>query len=429
MNSKGFSLFPFVLFIILFILSGLIYNDFYAISSVFWMLLVLFVTFISFKGTFNDKLQALFTGFADKNILTMCVIFLLSGAFTSLAKSLGAIEYISYLLLEYVPSSYFLIVVFILACVLSFSLGTSVGTIIALAPIIFELGQTDAETLVLLAGGLLGGAMFGDNLSFISDTTIAATQTMEVRMIDKFKANGLLAGLAGIITIFLLSFYKFNGNIVNLESVNTSWWVLLPYMILLVLAFCGWHVVKVLSIAVLSSFVLLFIDTPDLVKYASTIMDGIQNVFEIVVLSLLIGGLVQLIKEQGGIDWLIEKLHQIIQKSKAKVPFVLALLTSLINVAVANNTIALMIVGPIANKISTKYDMDKPRMTSLIDIVSCVTQGLLPYGAQVLILVTLLENQVDYLQLVTHSFYIWSLFLVTFLSFVFYHRKKANLKM
>lgn len=156
MNSKGFSLFPFVLFIILFILSGLIYNDFYAISSVFWMLLVLFVTFISFKGTFNDKLQALFTGFADKNILTMCVIFLLSGAFTSLAKSLGAIEYISYLLLEYVPSSYFLIVVFILACVLSFSLGTSVGTIIALAPIIFELGQTDAETLVLLAGGLLG---------------------------------------------------------------------------------------------------------------------------------------------------------------------------------------------------------------------------------------------------------------------------------
>lgn len=429
MNSKGFTLFPFVLFIILFILSGLIYNDFYAISSVFWMLLVLFVTFTSFKGTFNDKLQALFTGFADKNILTMCVIFLLSGAFTSLAKALGAIEYISYLLLEYVPSSYFLIVVFLLACVLSFSLGTSVGTIIALAPIIYELGKTDAETLVLLAGGLLGGAMFGDNLSFISDTTIAATQTMEVRMIDKFKANGLLAGLAGIITIFILSFYKFNGNIVNLESVNTSWWVLLPYMILLVLAFCGWHVVKVLSIAVFSSFVLLFIDTPDLVKHASTIMDGIQNVFEIVVLSLLIGGLVQLIKEQGGIDWLIEKLHQIIQKSKAKVPFVLALLTSLINVAVANNTIALMIVGPIANKISTKYNMDKPRMTSLIDIVSCVTQGLLPYGAQVLILVTLLENQVDYLQLLTHSFYIWSLFLVTFLSFVFYHRKNANLKM
>src|SRR5690606_40323590 len=131
----------------------------------------------------------------------------------------------------------------------------------------------------------------------------------------------------------------------------------------------GWHVVKVLSIAVLSSFVLLFIDTHDLVKHASTIMDGIQNMFEIVVLSLLIGGLVQLIKEQGGIDWLIEKLHQIIQKSKAKVPFVLALLTSLINVAVANNTIALMIVGPIANKISTKYDIDKPRMTSLIDIV------------------------------------------------------------
>lgn len=419
MNYKLLSLSPLLLFVVLFILSGILLQDFYAISSVVWILVAIVIAFVFFKGSFEEKFDDFLKGMSDKNILMMCLIFLFSGAFTSLSKQSGSIDYITYLLLEYVPSNYILVSVFLLSCILSFALGTSVGTIVALGPIIYQMGQSAPEALPLLGGALLGGAMFGDNLSFISDTTIAVTQTMEVKMKDKFKANAPLALIAAIITCIVLANFQYDFHPTSSIETNHSFILLIPYVLIIGLALMGYHVIKVLILSIISAFVILMIQKNTFAENTTVFYKGLESMTEITFLSLFIGGLIQMITSAGGIDYLVSRLQKMINGKIRRVPFVVALLVSIINMAVANNTIALLISGTIANKIANSYTYAKAKLTSILDIFACIVQGIIPYGAQVLILLTLFEKQIDYLSLIQNSFYIWFLMGVTFLSMFF----------
>lgn len=427
MKSTIIYLLPLLLFVLLFIASGVIMNDFYAVTSVFWIVVVSILSFIYFKGSFEEKFDTFLKGVSDKNILLMCVIFLLSGAFTSLSKSTGAIDYLTYLILNYIDASFLFVGVFLLSCVLSFALGTSVGTIVALGPIVYQIAENNHPAMVILGGALLGGAMFGDNLSFISDTTIAATQTMHVKMKDKFKANAVLASTAAVFTFLVLSFSSVEFTNEFAKPENTSLLSLVPYVLIIVLALLGLHVVKVLVISCFTAFSLLIFSGFDFVKSVQSFYTGMNDMFEICILSLCIGGLVQMIDTAGGIQYIITKLQQLISDKVQRVPLVIASLVSLVNACVANNTIALLISGPIANNISDTYKLDKPKMASVLDIFSCIVQCLLPYGAQVLILLSLFQKKIDYVELVQYSYYIWFLLVVTLVSmFISFRKQRAN---
>lgn len=427
MKNKLFYLFPLLLFVILFLLSGVLLQDFYAISSVFWILIVLIFTFIFFEGTFENKFESFLDGVADKKILLMSVIFLLSGAFSSLCKEAGTIDYLTFLLFNYVPISLLFVGFFLLSCCLSFALGTSVGTIVALGPIAYQLAGDNQEAMAMLAGSLLGGAMFGDNLSFISDTTIAATQTMQVEMKDKFKANFILAGLAALFSCIVLFYYNVDFKQSIVEPTNSSYILLIPYFLIIFLALYGMHVVKVLLYACFSAMLLLLYFNFGFEAVTKSFYEGMHSMFEICILSLCIGGLVKLIEKAGGINYILETLQRFVNNKLNRVPFVVASLVSFVNICVANNTIALLISGPIAYKLATKYKVNKPKITSVLDIFSCIVQGVLPYGAQVLILLSFFNKEINYLELMQFSFYIWILLLVTIFSmYISFGKVRAN---
>lgn len=419
-------LFPLLLFVLLFLGSGIWLNDFYAISSVFWIFLVLIVTFLFFDGSFQEKFDTFLEGVSDRNILLMCVIFVLSGVFTSLCKANGSIDYLTYLLLDIIAPQYIFVTVFLLSCSLSFALGTSVGTIVALAPIVFQMGLNNPEALVILGGSLLGGSMFGDNLSLISDTTIAATQTMHVSMKDKLKANAIIALIAAGITCVVLLTFSVEYTHSTIKPEQTSIWLHVPYVLVVVLALLGIHVVKVLILCSILAFEIVFWQLSDFTTATQTVFVGMQSMFEIVILSLCIGGLAQMISKAGGIQYIIDILQKWIGNRPKRAPIVIATLVSAINFTVANNTISLLISGPIAHNISEFYHLNKPRVTSLLDIFSCIVQGLIPYGAQVLILINLFEKKISYTDLIAHSYYIWLLFGVTIISLFISYRKPVS---
>ena len=426
MKNKAIYLLPLVIFIFLFIFCGIYLNDFYAVSSVFLILISLIITFFYFQGSFEEKFDTFLKGLSDKNVLLMCSVFILSSAFTALCDATQSIEYITFLILEYFPVSYIFISVFILSCCLSFALGTSVGTIVALGPIVYKIGELSPDSLPILAGTLLGGAMFGDNLSFVSDTTIAATQTMHVNMKDKFKENGLLAFVAAILSIITLSMFSFEIDNSVTKPTNGSVILLIPYFLIITLALLGVHVIKVLLWATFSAFLLLIINNYGIVESINVFTKGMQGMFEIIILSLCIGGLVEMIRRAGGIDYIIQFLNKLIKNKISRIPFVIAALVSVINISVANNTIALLVSGPIANNISDDFKINKPKITSILDIFSCIVQGFLPYGAQMLILLSMFQKKIDYLDVIKHSYYISFLLLVTIVSMIISFRNQRT---
>lgn len=333
----------------------------------------------------SKRVEVFCKGAANETILLMVLIFILAGAFAGTTRSMGAVDATVNMTLSLLPAELIIAGIFIAACFVSMAMGTSTGTIAALAPIAIGLAEQTGFVVPLILGCVIGGAMFGDSLSFISDTTIVATRTQECELKDKFKVNiRILFPVTILITLIYI--YMGWGIKADLAVDQIEWLKVLPYCIVLVMAVMGVNVISVLiSGTLLSGIIGLYTESFTLWEWAGAVQKSIiSDMGELIIVSLMAGGLFEIIRENGGIDWLINRLIKNIN-TKRQAEASVAALVSITDLSTANNTVALIITGPIAKKIGDQFNIDNRRMASLIDTFSCAVQGVLPYGAQLLI--------------------------------------------
>ncbi|WP_051155495.1 Na+/H+ antiporter NhaC family protein [Winogradskyella psychrotolerans] len=423
------ALLPFFVFIITFLSVGIIQNDFYALPAPIAVIAGILVAFLMFKQSINSKISTLLEGCGDPKILTMCLIYLLAGAFAAVTKATGSVDTIVHLGLDLINSQYIYFGVFIIAAFLSVSTGTSVGAIVALAPIVIGFADTGDFSLGILCGALLGGSMFGDNLSVISDTTIAATQSLDCKMSDKFKANIKIALPAALVTIGILIYQGLSLQTDGTETVAYSYSILkiAPYVIVIVLSIIGINVFTTLMLGVISAGILgVFYGDFSIIEFTRISYTGFTNMTEIFLLSLLTGGLAALVAYNGGIEFILVKIKTLIRNQKTA-QFGIAALVSTINTAIANNTVSIIISGSIAKSINDEYGLDNKQTASILDVFACITQGLLPYGAQVLMILSFANGNITYVDLVSNTWYLVLLLLSTTLFITFRnHPKNIN---
>lgn len=409
------ALIPLFVFVFTFLGVGIYQNDFYALPAPIAVICGIIVAFILFKDPIDQKIRTLLKGCGDDKILTMCLIYLLAGAFAAITEATGSVDAIVNVGLDYIPIQYIYFGIFIIASFLSISTGTSVGCIVALAPIVVGFAEKSDISLSILSGALLGGAMFGDNLSLISDTTIAATQSLGCKMSDKFKQNIKIAFPAALLTIGLLIFKGLAVAIEEPEPVFYDYSVvkIIPYLLVIMLSVLGINVFAVLLMGIIAGgiFGLAYGDF-SLLESTRIAYTGFTNMSEIFLLSLLSGGLAALVAKNGGIAYILNKIKSLI-KGKASAQYGIAALVGSVNTAIANNTVAIIIVGTIAKTINDDYGLDNKKTASILDIFACITQGFLPYGAQVLIILSFSKGQIDYLDLVFNTWYLHILLVYT----------------
>ena len=384
-NLIGLS--PILLFVILVVATGVITNDITAMP-------ILVAFFISAgyglclnpkdqKLSFAEKIQIFCSGGGDKNIILLVLIFLLAGAFYAVTIDIGARDATVNLALTFVPTSMILPGLFLICCFISFAMGTSMGTITALSPIGAGLAESLGLPVELALGVVVGGAMFGDNLSFVSDTTIAATRTQGVKLKDKFRANVMVALPACIATLALLLLIDVDTSEIP-NAAQYDVWRILPYLCIIGFALVGFNVITVLGVGIVSACLVgLYQDSFSLLTMLHSIQKGMGWMQDLAMIAITIGGIVALMHANGGITWLINRLTQKVHTKKGA-EFSIAGLVSFLDITTANNTIAIVTAGPIARDLNEKYDVDPRRTASLLDIFSCGFQGLVPYGAQLL---------------------------------------------
>jgi len=398
-NFKG--LIPFLVFIGFYLGSGIILDSmgvelaFYQLPAPVAIFPGIIVAFLLFKGSIKEKFETFLEGCGHQDIITMCIIYLLAGGFAIVSKSMGGVDSTVNLGLTYVPSHYIAPGLFVIAGFISTATGTSVGSIVSLAPIAVGLAEKSGVSIPLVLAALMGGAMFGDNLSIISDTTIAATRTQGVEMKDKFRVNIKIAAPAAILTLLLL--IVFGKPEIALETGVYAFNIVkvLPYVFVLTLSLIGINVFVVLTAGIaLSGAIGLFYGDFTWLGYAKEIYSGFTGMTEIFLLSLLTGGLASLVTKAGGVDWIMSTIEKRIKGVKSA-QMGMALLVTLTDMAVANNTVAIIINGPIAKKISDRYGVDPKKSASVLDIFSCIAQGAIPYGAQMLIMLSFAGGKVS----------------------------------
>lgn len=387
--KKGnfWALLPLIIFILVYFSASTYLNDFYSVPALVVFMLALVIAFVQFpKISFNTKAEAFCKNAGEETIVLMILIFLLAGAFGSLGSTIGAVESTVNLFLNYLPASFIVSGFFLLSCFISTALGTSVGTIVTVAPIAVQMDKMIPGSMPILLGAVVGGAMFGDNLSFISDTTIAATRTQEVSMKSKFKTNFRIvvpAAIVSAIIYFSLSQHfdttNFQGKQLDFDLI-----LVLPYLLVFGIAMSGINVIWALIVGILSFLGIgLFYSGVPMLELVSSINEGFKGMFELSIICLVIGGIVGIIRLNGGLDFIIYHLTKNI-KTKRQAEISIASLTALANACLANNTITILICGKIAKDISDHHDLEGKRVASILDTVSCFVQGILPYGAQVL---------------------------------------------
>ena len=384
-KPNGLALLPILVFLVLFIGTGVITNDFYAMPAVVGFLIALGVAFFQTKGkTFNEKITIVAKGVGDDNIITMCLIFLAAGAFSGAVSAAGGVDSTVNLGLSLLPPQIAVIGLFVIGCFISISMGTSMGTIAALAPIAAGISEKTDFSMAICIGAVVSGAMFGDNLSMISDTTIAAVKTQGCEMRDKFKRNFFIVLPAAIATVIVLFFITGGGDFEIAEGLSYNLLQVIPYILVLVAALAGVNVFVVLITGTVLS-VLVGLCTGSLAPSAifSSIGEGVTGMYDITVISMLVACISALVKENGGFAFILEKIHNRIHTYKGA-EFGITALISLVDIATANNTIAIVISGPIAKEISEDYGIESTRSASLLDIFASVFQGIIPYGAQLL---------------------------------------------
>lgn len=406
MKSRFWALTPLFVFVLLYLSVSLVFNDFYKLPVVVAFLVAAIVGFLLYpRFSFNEKTDAFSRGAGDASIMLMILIFLLAGAFAGVSKGIGAVDATIQIALSYVSPQFLIGGLFVTACFISLSLGTSVGTVVALAPIATGIGDSVPGSLAIALAAVVGGAMFGDNLSMISDTTIAATRTQGVDMREKFKVNFWIALPAALATITIYAFTSGDFSSVNQSSQTYSSILLIPYIFVLVAALSGLRVIWVLILGILVSLGIgLFYNQADLWTLVTTANEGLSSMFELTITCIVIGGIVGLIQLYGGINYVLEKISSRI-KTKQGGEFGIATLTALVNAALANNTITILIVGPLAKQISDRHGIAPRRTASILDTVSCVIQGMLPYGAQILAALATAGYQVTPIELMSRLYY------------------------
>ncbi len=389
-KANGWALLPILVFLILFLGTGILLNDFYTMPAVVGFLIALIVAFVQTKGkTFTEKLHIAAIGIGEDNIITMCLIYLAAGAFSGAVSAAGGVDSTVNLGLSLMPPSVAVIGLFVIGCFISISMGTSMGTIAALAPIAVGIADKTGFALPICIGAVVSGAMFGDNLSMISDTTIAAVRTQGCEMKDKFRKNFLIVRPAAIITVAIL-FFLTRGATFTLDAELTyNIWQVMPYIFVLVTAVIGINVFVVLiSGTVLSILVGLFTGSLVVSEVFTSIGSGVTGMYDITVISMLVAAISALVKENGGFAFILEKIHSRIHTYKGAEVGIAALI-SVVDAVTANNTVAIVIAGPIAKEISDDYGISPERSASLLDMFASVFQGTIPYGAQLLSAATL----------------------------------------
>ncbi|WP_102707304.1 Na+/H+ antiporter NhaC family protein [Terribacillus saccharophilus] len=383
-KANPWALIPFVVFLILFIGSGIITGDFYTFPVIVAITISAGVALaMNRKESLTKKVDIFCKGAGNPNVMLMVVIFLLAGAFSEVAKGMGAVESTVNLTLSLIPQNLLVVGLFVIACFISLSMGTSVGTIVALAPIGVGISEQTDFSMALVMGAIVGGSMFGDNLSFISDTTITAVRTQGAEMKDKFKVNFWIVLPAAIVTCIILGFLTL-GESGQVEHLSYSWIKIIPYILVIVFALIGINVFLVLVLGiVLAGAVGLLDGSYHFLSLIQQIGDGMAGMYEIAFLAILIAGMVEVIKFNGGIDFLLQLATRRI-KSKRGAEFSIAGLVSLTDLSTANNTISILITGPLAKNIADKYGIEPKKSASILDLFSSSIQGLLPYGAQFL---------------------------------------------
>lgn len=383
--KKGLlSLSPLMLFLILYLVTSLILGDFYKVPiTVAFLVSAIYAVAIT-PGDISRRIRIFSAGAGESGLMLMIWIFILAGAFAASAKSMGAIDETVRLTLRWLPHSMLLPGLFLTACFISLAIGTSVGTIAALVPVAAGIAaQTNVE-LPMMVALIVGGAYFGDNLSFISDTTIVATQTQGCRMSDKFRVNFRMVTPVAVIMLFV--YYVIGRNLdAVVESGVADWWKILPYLTVIVTAVCGMNVMLVLIIGIaLTGIIGMAEGSYDLFGWFAAMADGMMGMSELIIMTLLAAGMLTLIRHNGGIDFIIGVMTRNVTGRRGAEACI-AGLVCLVNVCTANNTVAIITAGPIAADISSRFGVDPRKSASILDTASCFTQSFLPYGAQMLI--------------------------------------------
>lgn len=383
-KPNGWALTPLLVFLVLYLVVSIIVNDFYKVPiTVAFTISSIYAVLISKGKSMEERLELFSAGAAHKNIMLMIWIFVLAGVFAQSAKAMGAIDAAVGMTLCALPGNLLLAGIFIAACFISLSIGTSVGTIVALTPVAVGIAEKTDVSLPFMVAIVVGGAFFGDNLSFISDTTIAATKSMGCKMKDKFRINSRIVTPAAVL---VLAWYVFKGFEVHSSAPigEVEWVKALPYFIVLVLAAIGMNVMLVLVIGIAAVLAIgLITGSIDIWGWFASAGSGIAGMGELIIITMMAGGMLELIRANGGIAYLIDRLTRHV-KGKRGAELSIAALVSLANVCTANNTVAIVTTGSIAHDIATRYQLDKRKCACLLDTFSCLVQGIIPYGAQML---------------------------------------------
>ena len=418
-RGGGLALIPFLIFIIIYLGAGLLLQAqgkemaFYQFPSVTAMFIAVLAAFCMGKESINEKFSVFARGAANENVLTMLMIYILAGAFSTVAKAMGGVDSTVNLGLSVIPVQLLTAGVFVISAFMGTATGTSMGTITTIVPIVVGVADRSGLSIPMLLGACVGGAMFGDNLSMISDTTIAATRTQGCELRDKFKVNFFIALPAAAITVVILLLVGRPETVAPMGDLSFSIVKVLPYVAVLALALVGVNVFLTLTIGIFSAGIIGMIGGELTVfTFAQAIWDGFTGMSEIFFLALFCGGLSEMIAHNGGIVWLMERLRGMMRGNKSAQVGVAALV-SLADCATANNTVAIIVSGNVARDISREYKVDPRRTASLLDVFSCVFQGIIPYGAQLLTAATLTTLNYDIVmspvEIVPYMWYCWIL--------------------
>ena len=383
MRKGLLSLSPLMVFIVLYVVTSIIARDFYKVPITVAFMVSSIYAVATMRGQLRKRINVFSRGAGTPEMMLMIWIFVLAGAFANSAKVMGSIDATVSLTLSLLPSEMLLAGLFLAACFISLSIGTSVGTIVALTPIAAGVAMQTSLSAAMLTAIVVGGSFFGDNLSFISDTTIIATQTQGCKPSDKFRVNSFIVAPAALI-ILVLYIFMGRGITVPTDIPEIDFWKVVPYLVVLITAVLGLNVMMVLVLGiVLTGIIGLSNGAFDVYGWFQAMGNGILGMSELIIITLMAGGLLEVIKHNGGIDFIIQRLTRRIH-GKRGAELTIAALVSIVNVCTANNTVAIITVGSIAKRIGEKYQLDPRKCASLLDTFSCFTQGLIPYGAQML---------------------------------------------
>lgn len=423
--NKGFlALSPLIVFVVLYLVLSIVAGNFSSVPlTVIFLMSSVYAVATSTKFSLKERIDIYGQGASTPNLLLMLWIYVLAGAFSQSAKGMGAIDTTVNLALNILPPSLILPGLFVTACFVSISIGTSVGTVVTLVPIAAGIAAQTNSNVALMTAVIVGGAYFGDNLSFISDTTVVATQTQGVRMKDKFKVNLLIVIPAVVI---VLAVYTFMG--VGMHSPThigeTNLLKVIPYLAVLVTAVCGMNVMAVLVIGItLCGIIGIFGGSYTFLGWLNALGSGIIGMGELIIIAMMAGGMLEIIKVNGGIDYIIEKLSCRI-RGKRGAEFSIAALVSLVNLCTANNTVAILTVGNIAKQISEKFGIDPRKTASILDTFSCTIQGIIPYGVQLLLAAGLAHLQP--VEIIPYLYYPFAIGIMASLSILMRYPKRYS---